>query len=100
MKFLIIGLLLLLKVQAVLYDPVEGICSGTDYAQCPDEVQIKGMCCKRAIGQPLKYFKNSCLACQAVIHTSCRAAAATTISQKTQKTAMSNSSRPYDHHCP
>jgi hypothetical protein len=101
MKFVIIGLLLLLlRVQAVVYDPVEGICLATKYPECPDEVQVKGMCCKRAIGEPLRYFKNSCLACQAVLHLLLRVAAASTISPKIQKIAANNSFRHCDNHSP
>ena len=66
MKIIITAFLFFLGIQAVVYDPIEGICPYTNYHNCPDEVQMKGLCCRRGPGQPLRFYKNICFACQAV----------------------------------
>ena len=66
MNIIITVFLILLGIQAVVYEPVEGLCTATNYRNCPDEVQMKGLCCRRAPGQPLTFYKNICFACQVV----------------------------------
>jgi hypothetical protein len=78
LKLAILLLLLVVVFGMNEYEAVEGLCITSQLNNCPDIVQLFGMCCRPSLNSGLLYYKNSCLACASVTLNLIRIAIATT----------------------